>query len=285
MPTAPWRRSAWARPSATVDLPTPPLPAPTATTRRNLALADEGLADLALGRGRREDDYAVADLKPCVVVGVQEFALAEDACYKGAARKSQAVNGFARGRRARSHVGLDHFDVRAGERHDRHEAARRKLLLDDVHEHASRGDRLVDAERLEDDLVLGIVHACDHTRRMTVQLRQLADDEVLRVVAGHGNQRIGPLAARLHLRAPFVCRGVHDDRAELLLDEVRAAPVGLDDLHLMSRLEKRLREMEPDLSRPGDDEIHPIAPSSARERDLPRARGTSGSGPRPPRGR
>src|SRR5256886_13070465 len=255
MPTTPWRRSAFARPSATVDLPTPPLPAPTATTRRKV-LADEGRADLALGRCCREDGHAVADLKPCVVVGVQELALAEDACYKGAARKSQAVDGLARGRRARCHVGLDHFDVRAGERHDRHEAARGKLLLDDVHEHAGRGDRLVDPERLEHDLVLGVVHARDHAWRMAVQLRQLADDEVLRIVAGHRDERIGTRTARLHLRAPLVRGRVHDDRAELVLDEVRAAPVGLVDRHLVPGLENRLREMEPNSSGPVTNEVH-----------------------------
>src|SRR5712691_52825 len=74
IPTVPRLRSAFARPSAMVDLPTPPLPAPTATTRRNGELAEEGLADLALGCGRPEDEHAVADLQLGVVVGMHELA-------------------------------------------------------------------------------------------------------------------------------------------------------------------------------------------------------------------
>src|SRR5438309_10591824 len=106
MPTAPLRRSAFARPSATVDLPTPPLPAPTATTRRKV-LDDEGLADLALGRCRREDDHAVADLQFGVHVGVQELAIAKNAVNPCAARQTQAADGHSAGWGAQRDVSLD----------------------------------------------------------------------------------------------------------------------------------------------------------------------------------
>src|SRR5712691_1173312 len=211
IPTAPRSRSALARPSAMVDLPTPPLPAPTATTRRNGELAEEGLPDLALGCGRREDHDPVADLELRVLVCVHELPAPDDPADEGAARQPQATNILSGRWRSDSDLGLDQLVGAARERHERHEAARRELLLDDVHEHAGRGDRLVDPERLEDDLVLRVVDARDHARRTAADLGQLTDHEVLRVVSGDGDQRVGPAASGLHLGATLVGWRVHHD--------------------------------------------------------------------------
>ena len=75
---------------------------------------------------------------------------------------------------------------------------------------------------------------------MAAELRELADHQILRVVSGDGDQRVGPAAAGLHLRAPLIRWRVHYDRAEPLLDEIGAAPIGLDDRDLVPGLEERL---------------------------------------------
>src|SRR5919204_4634014 len=123
MPTAPCWRSDRASPSATVDLPTPPLPAPTAMTRRNRALAEEGLPDLTLGRGRREHHHPIADLELRLVVGVHELAASNDPADEGSGRKAKARDGLSGGGRPDCDLCLDQLVRRSGERHERHEAA------------------------------------------------------------------------------------------------------------------------------------------------------------------
>src|ERR1700730_12996367 len=91
---------------------------------------------------------------------------------------------------------------------------------------------------------------------MAAQLRELADHEVLRVVPRDCDECVGAVAASLHLGPALVGWRVHHDRAELLLDEIGAAPIGFDDSDLMPGLEERLRKMESDLPRPSDDEVH-----------------------------
>ena len=91
---------------------------------------------------------------------------------------------------------------------------------------------------------------------MAPQLRELADDQILRVVSRDRDERVGPVAASLHLGAALVRRSVHHDRAELFLDEICAPPIGLDDCDFVPRLEEGLREMESDLPRPRNDEVH-----------------------------
>ena len=113
-------------------------------------------------------------------------------------------------------------------------------MLDDAHQHARRGNRLVDAEGLEDDLVLGIVHAGDDPRGVAVELRKLADDEILGVVSGDRDERVGSIASGFHLGATLVGGGVHHDRPEAFLDVVRTSPVGFEDRHLVSGLEQGL---------------------------------------------
>ena len=96
----------------------------------------------------------------------------------------------------------------------------------------------------------------DYARRVTAQFCELANDEILRVVAGHGDERVGPAAPGFHLRAALVRGRVHHDRAELLLDEISPTAIGLDDCDLVAGLEERLRKMESDLARARHNEIH-----------------------------
>src|SRR5712691_5944540 len=123
IPTVPRLRSAFARPSAMVDLPTPPLPAPTATTRRNGELAEEGLADLALGGGGREHHHAIADLELGVFVSVQELSLADDPADERTTRQAQASDALAGGGLSDRDLGLDELVRLTGDRHEGHEAA------------------------------------------------------------------------------------------------------------------------------------------------------------------
>ena len=164
---------------------------------------------------------------------MEELSFSDDPADEGVGGQTQTPDGLAGGRRSDRDLSLDQLVRAARERHERHEAAGRQLLLDHVHEHTRRGDGLVDAERLEDDLVLRVVDARDHTRSSAPHLGELADHEILRVVSGDGDERVGPAAAGLHLRTALVGGRVHDDGAELVLNEVGAAAVGLDDRDLV----------------------------------------------------
>src|SRR5205823_3101124 len=85
---------------------------------------------------------------------------------------------------------------------------------------------------------------------------ELADDEVVLVVAGDREHRVRALAPCLDLVLALVSRRVDHDRPELLLDPERPPAIALDDHDLVPGLEQGLRQVVADLATARDDEVH-----------------------------
>ena len=106
-------------------------------------------------------------------------------------------------------------------------------------------------------LVAWVVHARDHLLGAVALTRHLADDHVVLVVAGHGDQEI----RRPPDPRPFEdedLRCVTDDRRvlELVLKLNEALATLLDDRHLVAHAPKCSGEVRADLSASRDQDEH-----------------------------
>ena len=98
-------------------------------------------------------------------------------------------------------------------------------------------------------LVARIVHARDHLRRAVLLLRELADDEVVLVVAGDGEHEVGRALDPGALEDEELGRvAALDDVLELLLERGEAVGALLDQRHLVARAEQDPREVRADLA-------------------------------------
>src|SRR6185295_8765478 len=89
-------------------------------------------------------------------------------------------------------------------------------------------------------------------------LGDLADQQVVLVVAGDGHDEVGALDARALEHPQLGGVAVLDGVLELLLDGQIAAPVLLDAGDLMALLQQLAREVPADLPRAGDDDVEPV---------------------------
>ena len=127
-------------------------------------------------------------------------------------------------RRAGLEVRLDELELALAERRQVEQLVDRDVLLDRAEDHPRRADELVDAEVLEQRLVLGVVDPGDRPRDVEVVLGHLADDEVVLVVAGDRRHDVGPVAAGLAEVLALAAVVRDDDRADLVGDLVGARP-------------------------------------------------------------
>ncbi len=107
--------------------------------------------------------------------------------------------------------------------HQRDQAAPGQLLLDVAQDQVGGRDGAVDAELAEQRLVLGVVDAGDGARYGELGLGDLAERQVVFVVARDGDHEVGALhAGALHGRG-VAGVALHDHLgAQLLADEVDA---------------------------------------------------------------
>src|SRR6266542_703946 len=103
---------------------------------RSRRLAEESFLDLLLHGGGREDDDPVPHLELRVAMGAEDLAVPDEGADVRFSGKADGLDLLVRRRRARRDLRLNDLEIRPGERHERHEAAGRELLLDDPHEHA-----------------------------------------------------------------------------------------------------------------------------------------------------
>ena len=96
-------------------------------------------------------------------------------------------------------------------------------MLDQAQDQVGRAHRRLDAEQLEVLAVPRVVDAGDDPLAEVLLLRELADEEVVLVVAGDGDRQVGAVDARA-LEDPELGRvAVLDGVLELLLDGEVAA--------------------------------------------------------------
>ncbi len=103
-------------------------------------------------------------------------------------------------------------------------------------------------EQLEVLEVARVVDARDHALAEVLLLRDLADEHVVLVVAGHRDDEVGALDAGA-LEHPQLGRvAVLHGVLELVLDDEVAAAVGLEQRHLVALVDQLAREVEADLA-------------------------------------
>src|SRR5919198_1299150 len=112
------------------------------------------------------------------------------------------------------------------------QAAGRHLVLDEAQDQVGRADRGLNAQELEVLAVSRVVDARDDPRAEVFLLGDLADEEVVLVIAGHRDGQVGAVDARA-LEHPQLGRvAVLDGVLELLLDGQIARALALDHRHL-----------------------------------------------------
>ena len=154
-----------------------------------------------------------------------------------------------------AHDQLDDLEPLLREVEQVDEAVARHLVLDQAQDQVGRGDRGLDPQQLEVVEVPRVVAAGDDPLAEVLLLGDLADQQVVLVVAGHRDHEVGALDPRAlehpQLRGVAVLDGV----LELLLHGEVAAPVLLDHGDLVAALEQLAGEVPADLARAGDDHV------------------------------
>ncbi len=160
---------------------------------------------------------------------------------------------------------LDDLEVLLAQLEQVHDPVLGHLVLDEAEHVRGRADRLADPEQVEVLLVARIVDAGDHLRDAVPLGRHLADDQVVLVVAGHGEQDLrrprdpGPLE---HVQL----RGVAEQHLvlELVLQLVEAVRALLDQRHLVPHREQRARDVRAHLAAARDDRVHQARTAASR---------------------
>src|SRR5829696_1783618 len=242
--------SAQAAPAA----PPPTISAPTSRSATG-AVRDEQLGDVVLEPRVEHDEHLVAGLDHAVGLRHEAGAVAQDRDHERAVRQRELRDALARRDAAVPHDQLDDLQPLLGQVEQVHEPVARNLVLDEPEDQVGRGDRRLDAQQLEVREVARVVAAGDDPLAEVLLLGDLADEEVVLVVPGDGDDQVCALDARA-LEHPQLRRVAVLDRVlELLLDRQVAAPVLLDHRHLVAAFEQLAREVPADLARTGDDHV------------------------------
>ena len=154
---------------------------------------------------------------------------------------------------------LDDLEPLLGQVEQVHEAVLRHLVLDQAQDQVGRRDRRLDAQQLEVLEVARVVAARDDPRDAVLLARDLADQDVVLVVAGDGDHEVGALDPGALQHPQLGAVAVLDAVLELLLDDRVAVLVGLDDRHLVPLLDQLPREVPADLAGADDQDVHRLA--------------------------
>ena len=187
----------------------------------------------------------------------------DDGDDRGVPGHAELGDGLTGGRRALGQGDLHEPGVLELQESD--EGADRHRLLHEGGEQVGRGHRDVDAPRLvEQPLVVRVVDARDHARHSELLLRQQRDDEVVLVIAGCGDDDVDAFEAGLVQRADLARVGdepLHVERGAQAGDEVG---VLLDEHDLVAGVAEVAGDVDADVPRSGDGDLHECLPSSAR---------------------
>src|SRR5204862_5379006 len=111
--------------------------------------------------------------------------------------------------------------------------------------------------------VAGVVAAGDDPIAEVLLLGDLADEDVVLVVAGDGHDEMRALDARPLEHPQLGAVAVLHGMLELLLDAQVGGAVGLDERDLLPVADQLAREVQPDLAAADDDDVHQDAAISA----------------------
>ena len=152
---------------------------------------------------------------------------------------------------------LDDLDVLLRQLEQVDEAVLGHLVLDQRHDRRGRADGRRDAEQVEVRLVARVVDAGDHLVDAVLLARELADDDVVLVVARHRDDDARRPLDPGALEHDELGRVAVDDLVlELVLEPLEAVAPLLDQRHLVPAAEQAAREVRADLAAACDQDVH-----------------------------
>ena len=137
-----------------------------------------------------------------------------------------------------------------------HQPVLGNLVLEQSQDQVGRRDRRFHPEQVEVLAVAGVVDAGDYLADLVLLPRDLADQHVVLVVAGHRDHHVGALDPGPLQHPELGGVAVEDVVLELLLDGQVAAAVALDHRHLVLLFEQLAGQVPADLSGSDDDDVH-----------------------------
>ncbi len=162
---------------------------------------------------------------------------------------------------------LDDLDVLLRQLEEMDEAVLRHLVLDQGHDRRGCADRRRNPEQVEVHLVARIVDAGDHLRDAVLLAGELADDDVVLVVARDRDDDAGrPLDACALEDEQLRRVAVDDDVLELVLEPLEPVAALLDQGDLVPEAQQAPRQVRPDLPAARDQDVHQARWGTAQAR-------------------
>ena len=138
-----------------------------------------------------------------------------------------------------------------------HHGRRAEVALDHAHDEVRGIDDDLNPQQAIGVLILGVVDAGDGARPPVGEgAAELADDQVVLVVAGDSDHEVGPRHARHGEPAAFGGVVGEDGGAQLILQVLRLAAVLFEEDDLMTLGRQVVRERGAHLAAAGDDDEH-----------------------------
>ncbi len=170
----------------------------------------------------------------------------------------ERLDGATRRLRIRRDGELHQPQPRAREGEQGNERVMRNLGLDHMQDGRGRADQHIDPQVAEELLVVGIVDARDGEGNLIARLGDLADHQIVVVVARHRDHQIRALSADLIHRARLAGVTTKHRGSQILLQAFEAHRILLQQQHLMSLLDQTLRQVIADLAAASNDDIHVV---------------------------
>ena len=218
---------------------------------------EEHLAQLVFLARLEHRQHLVAGTEDRRLLGELGATVPDDRNEPRAVGHPEPCDTLARGGRVAVDLELDDLEILLAQLEQVHDPVLRHLMLDEAEHVRGCADRLRDAEQVEVLLVAGVVDPRDHLRDAVALSRELADDQVVLIVAGDAENELrrprdpGALeyvqlgrVAEQHLMLEFILQ---------LLEAVRTL---LDQRHLVSHGEQRPCDVRADLAAACDDRVH-----------------------------
>ena len=174
-----------------------------------------------------------------------------------ALRQGQTGDPLAGNGRVPVDLQLDDLEVLLPQLEQVHEVVLGDLVLDEAEDVRSRADGLRDAEQVEVRLVARVVDARDRLRDAVALLPDLADDEVVLVVAGDRQQDVRRTCDPRALERVDLGRVAEQHLvAELRLEPLEAIAPLLDQRHLVAHAQQGAGHIRPHLAAARHDRVH-----------------------------
>ena len=237
-----------------VVLASPPLLA----DRANAALAlEEDALELVLLARLEHREHLIPGTQHRPILGELRAAVPHHGDQPRTGGQVEPGEPLARRGRVAVDLELDDLEVLLAELEQVDDPVLGNLVLDEAEDVRGGADGLRDPEQVEVLLVARIVHPGDDLRDAIALARELADDQVVLVVAGRGQDEVGRPADPGQLEHVQLGRVAELHLVlELLLELLEARRSLLDQRHLVPHPQERAGDVRPDFAASRDDRVH-----------------------------